>query len=209
MHRSTNEVAAASSAEMAGRTRPRCSTVKLLDVRPVRPSKDARLISERHYLHSMPTAPTATFGVYLDGELVGAVVVTAGARNADRLLEGSPSGSVLTLARLWMEDRVPRNAESRVIAVVTRLLTRSHDVKALVSYADPEAGHRGRLSGSRLDVPRPDKSRALPAGPGRQTAPPQIGCHQTGNELPLAASCTWHRIADCHSSAEAQVLHGP
>jgi len=93
----------------------------------------------------MPPAALRSFGVHSDGELVGAVVVTAGARHAHRLLVGANPGSVATVARVWLADEVPKNAESRVLGVVARLLRRSSGIRALMSYADPAAGHVGTI----------------------------------------------------------------
>jgi len=55
-------------------------------------------------------------------------------------------GMTWELARLWLDDRVPRNAESWLIAQAIRHI-RQHrpEVKFLVSYADPSAGHRGTV----------------------------------------------------------------
>ena len=93
----------------------------------------------------MPPAAIACFGVFDDGELVGAEVITAGARHAHRLFAGAEPGAVATLARLWLVDELPKNAESRVLAVTVKLLRRSRDIRALISYADPAAGHVGTI----------------------------------------------------------------
>jgi hypothetical protein len=105
----------------------------------------APLVVGNHYLHSMPPAAVKCFGVYLNGGLVGAVVVTAGSRNAPRLFGTNDSRAVATLARLWLEDSLPKNAESRVLAIAARLLRQEGRVRALVSYADPAAGHVGTV----------------------------------------------------------------
>lgn len=146
LRRSSNgEDAAPSSAEMAVQFRPRRSTVRSLIIRRVAPVAVARLITDEHYLHSMPTAPIACFGVYLNSELVGAVVITSGARHSHRVLSGGTSGTVATLARLWLADSVPKNSESRVLAVVANQLRRDTSMRALLSYADPLAGHVGTV----------------------------------------------------------------
>ncbi|MGD0343616.1 MAG: DNA methyltransferase [Acidimicrobiales bacterium] len=131
--------------ETGVRIPPRRSIVRDLVVGEVAPSLVAPLVVDHHYLHSMPPAAVKSFGVYLDGGLVGAVVVTSGSRNAPRLLGTNDPRAVATLARLWLEDRVPKNAESRVLAVVARLMRHSGQVRALVSYADPAAGHTGTI----------------------------------------------------------------
>jgi hypothetical protein len=55
-------------------------------------------------------------------------------------------GATWELARLWVEDGVPINAESWLIAQAVRYIRKERpDVKYLVSYADPSAGHQGTI----------------------------------------------------------------
>jgi hypothetical protein len=103
------------------------------------------MITNDHYLHSMPIAASCCFGVFLDDELVGGAVFTMGARHGHRMLAGSKSGDVVTLARLYLIDEIPKNAESRVLGIVTREIRRRRGVRALLSYADPAVGHSGTI----------------------------------------------------------------
>jgi hypothetical protein len=135
--------AAPTSAETAVRLRPRRSTVKALRVREVQPEEVAEVVTTGHYLHSMPAVVSRCFTVELDGCQVGAVVFSAGARNSHRLLAGALPRHVLTLARMWLHDDVPANGESRVLGIVLRQLRREGVVKAVVTFADPAAGHVG------------------------------------------------------------------
>lgn len=144
--RSSNcQDAAGSTAEMAVQTRPLRSTLKALEVRPVLPSVIQGVIEREHYLHSMPAASRRCFGVYLESELVGAVVFTSGPRQAYRLLVAAKPQDTSVLARLWLSDALPTNSESRVIGIVIRLLQRSTQWKLLISYADPASGHVGTI----------------------------------------------------------------
>lgn len=55
-------------------------------------------------------------------------------------------GVTWELARLWIDDSVPANAETFLIARAVRFIRRNRpDVKALVSYADPSAEHSGTI----------------------------------------------------------------
>jgi hypothetical protein len=55
-------------------------------------------------------------------------------------------GKVWELARLYLLDDVPRNAETWLIGKSVRHIKRHHkDVEFLLSYADPTAGHRGTI----------------------------------------------------------------
>lgn len=54
--------------------------------------------------------------------------------------------NVLELTRLWIQDDTPKNMESWVISQSFHWLKR-HDknIKILVSYSDPSAGHKGTI----------------------------------------------------------------
>jgi hypothetical protein len=114
-----------------------------LAVRPVSPSLIRHLIVNHHYLHTMPTACWRCFGVYAGAELKGAAVFTAGPRNGYRVLHGAAPQHVAVLARLWLADDLPKNAESRVIGILLRYAKRERLWKLILSYADPGAGHEG------------------------------------------------------------------
>jgi hypothetical protein len=103
------------------------------------------MMTTEHYLRSMPTAAVASFGIYLRRVLAGGAVFTIGPRNVHRLVAGSRTTDVAVLARLWLADELPPNSESRVLSVMTRELRREGRWKALVSYADPAAGHDGTI----------------------------------------------------------------
>lgn len=147
MHRSSNgKDAAPSSAEMAVRPRPRCSiSPKDLEVRPSAPAEIRELITERHYLHAMPLASVGTFGVFVGPRLLGAVVFTTGGRKSHQVVAGARHQDAITLARLWLDDELGKNSESRVIAVVMRMLRRDGRWRFVLSYADPTAGHTGTI----------------------------------------------------------------
>ena len=161
--------------------------VKSLMVRPVPPNVIKPLIVEHHYLHCMPSACWRCFGVYVGDQLMGAVVFTAGPRHGHRILSGAKPQQVPVLARLWLSDTLPRNSESRVIAIVIRLLRRDRQWKMLLSYADPAAGHSGiiyRASGwLYLGLGQP--SRYLDLGDGNlvhpRTAYGRLGTNSLGH----------------------------
>jgi hypothetical protein len=137
--------AADTTAEMAVRVRPPRSTPRAIEVRPVMPSVIKSLVTDRHYLHSMPAAPRRCYGVYLRDVLAGAAVFTSGPRHGYRLLSACRPQEVSVLARLWLSDELPKNSESRVIGILMRLLRRDTDWKLILSYADPSAGHTGTI----------------------------------------------------------------
>ncbi len=129
--------------EMAVRVRPPSSIIKRLTVLQVKPALAKPMIETEHYLHSMPAGPLACFGVYLDGECLGAVVFSNGMAQSFRILDAAKPSDVVTLARLWLSDRLPKNSESRVLGFTLSYLRQRTPWKAIISYADPTAGHLG------------------------------------------------------------------
>ena len=108
------------------------------------PSSVARTLFERHhYLHSMPAGTRVCFGCFVGYELLGALALGVGPINARRLVDGATQDDCLTLTRLWLDDRLPKNSESRFLGLVLRALRRHTRLKFLLSYADPAAGHVG------------------------------------------------------------------
>ncbi len=104
----------------------------------------ARVVFERyHYLHSMPGGTVLCFGAFMRDKLYGALSLGVGPKNAHRLVEGVNRTDCLTLTRLWLDDILPRNSESRVIGQVIRALKQHTKMKFLISYADPAEGHMG------------------------------------------------------------------
>ncbi|MFA5439447.1 MULTISPECIES: hypothetical protein [Dehalococcoides] len=103
----------------------------------------AQILEREHYLHSFPAGTMLCFGVMLDNRLSGAVTFGAGPALAYRLVDKAKAIDCLTLTRFWLSDDLPKNAESRVLGVLFRYLKRHTDLKFLVSYSDPSAGHLG------------------------------------------------------------------
>jgi hypothetical protein len=94
-----------------------------------------------HYLRSVPTRPVMFF------EYGGAVVCFAvpGSRNIARWLIGKPN-SVLELARLWSPDGHAPDLLTKALNAAIKKLRRDHpQCEAIVSYADPNAGHNGTV----------------------------------------------------------------
>ena len=119
--------------------RPRDLTVMPID------SKTARLLCEKyHYLRTYPGGALLNFGVFAGHALIGVGVLGVGSYNVHRLFKGAERGQVITLARFWLNDRCGRNSESRTVALILRQLRKHQSqIKAVVSYSDPMAGHDG------------------------------------------------------------------
>ena len=121
-------------------------TPKDVEVRVIH-AKAARSICEsRHYLSSYPGGVLMNFGIFVEGALMGVAVLSAGSANLHRLFSGAKNLEVACLARLWLDDRLGRNAENRTLGIIIRQLRRYQStIKAVVAYSDPEAGHTGTI----------------------------------------------------------------
>ena len=95
-------------------------------------------LKRHHYTHSVPSGKSHYFNCY------GAIVVFSIPANPyiGEWLLGYP-GSVWELSRLWAPDGHDPNALTRAIAQATKLFNVFDSPEALISYADPNVGHRG------------------------------------------------------------------
>jgi hypothetical protein len=116
--------------------------------RQLDPSQVRNTIEEHHYLHSLPSTKWA-FGFYLDGVMAGAMAFgTIPGPNAKAICGAEYQGQVLELTRLFIHDWAGKNAESRFLGAVFKMLTPSATHQGgtiLLSYADTAAGHVGTI----------------------------------------------------------------
>ncbi len=137
------EASTASFREAGPGASPRAA-LRDLQIRQI-PAGTAKTVLRKHYLGSLPGATQITLGVFLGPSLEGAVTLGCGPMNGHRLVEGASRDDYLCLTRLWLSELLPKNSESRVLAIVARLLRRYTEVKFLLSYADPSRGHVGTI----------------------------------------------------------------
>lgn len=117
---------------------------KDLVVQPVSATIARRLSEAKHYLGSYPGGASLNFGVFVGTHLLGIVVLGAGPANLHRFFDGALPQEVMCLARMWLDDRLGRNCESRTLGIILRHLRREQTIiKALVAYSDPQAWHSG------------------------------------------------------------------
>ena len=137
--------AARSVYQQAGGGATPTPTLQSLVVRPVAYNAARDLLARNHYLHTMPGGTKLAFGVFSGGRLMGALALGVGPFNAHRLVSGATHADCIALTRLWLDDGLPKNSESRVLAVVLRSMARHTSVKFVVSYSEPAAGHVGTI----------------------------------------------------------------
>jgi hypothetical protein len=119
---------------------------KELEIKPISHRIARQICEERHYLGSYPGGSQLNFGVFVGNQLLGVAVLGSGPTNIHCLFRGAEAKQVLCLSRLWLGDRLERNAESRTVAIILRSLRRwQSTVKAIVAYSDPMAGQSGAI----------------------------------------------------------------
>jgi hypothetical protein len=123
----------------------RDSAVKSIQVQPVPFTIAKSLLLHHHYLHSMPGGTWFTFGVFLNTRLLGVMTLGSGPFLAYQLVDGAKPDDCIVLSRLWLSDELPRNSESRALGIVLRALRRETQLKFVVAYSDPAAGHLGTI----------------------------------------------------------------
>lgn len=104
------------------------------------------LIAANHYSGTC-SAITVGYGVWYRGRLEGGIVFSAGVgRFANAYCRICKPTEIIELTRLWISDRVPKNAESCVVGVALRVLKKGRGrFRAVLSYADEFAGHIGTI----------------------------------------------------------------
>ncbi len=96
----------------------------------------------RHYLHKRPAIVLGCLAMLTSEIPVGCIIFSAPSPEASVRY----GGETWELARLYLLDRVPKNAETWLIAKGVNHVRRHHpEVKMLLSYADPAAGHSGTI----------------------------------------------------------------
>jgi hypothetical protein len=95
-----------------------------------------------HYLQKRPAVVVLCLKMLVRSIPVGMVIYAMPPREA----ETRYGGKTWELARLYLLDEVPKNGETWLIARSVRWIKQHHrEVRYLVSYADPTAGHRGTI----------------------------------------------------------------
>lgn len=117
--------------------RRRCHLVRVSRSNPA-----ASRMIQRHYLGKWPGVCTLCLVMMAGSEAVGIVVYALPPRETAVRY----GGITWELARLWISDDIPANAETWAIAASVRYIKREcREVRMLVSYADPSAGHVGTI----------------------------------------------------------------
>lgn len=147
------------------------SEVKNIQLRTILPSVANRFMRAHHYSGKVVPNSQVHFGAFLDGRLLG--VLQFGPciqkRRTINLVPGTGWSEFIELNRMAFTDALPRNSESRCIAVALKLIKRSAaHIKWVVSFADATQCGTGaiyRASGFKLvGIQKNVSLRELPDG---------------------------------------------
>jgi hypothetical protein len=112
------------------------------EIRKISYKEAMDIVTERHYLRRKCPVSHA-FGLVCKSDLEIVGVVTYGVSPSSTLLKGicgpEEAKNVYELNRLWVDDRVPKNGESYLVANTIKLLDR----EIIVSFADSSQKHVG------------------------------------------------------------------
>jgi hypothetical protein len=122
-------------------------TAVLRDLRliPISRVDAKKIIVRNHYSHTLPGGTKMSFGVILNGRLLGAMTFGVGPFLGYKLVNEATPDDVVTLTRLWLADELPRNSESKVLGIALRSLKRETSLKFILAYSDPIFGHLGTI----------------------------------------------------------------
>jgi len=115
------------------------ATAKDIRVAPISAKDAATLVRRLHYSGKVVNNSQLHFGVFLDGRIEGAMQFgpSMDKRKVQGLVEGTGWHGFLELNRMAFSDRLPRNSESRAMAVAFRLIRKHYPhIEWIVSFAD-------------------------------------------------------------------------
>lgn len=114
-------------------------SAKDLIVKPISSQDAARIVKACHYSGKVVQNSQLHFGVFLNGRCGGAMQFgpSLDKRKIQGLVEGTGWNAFLELNRMAFADWLPRNSESRAIAVAMRLIRKTYPhIEWVVSFAD-------------------------------------------------------------------------
>ncbi len=108
-------------------------------------SRDAALwsVKAHHYSRSLPAGRLVCIGAWEDGAFIGCLVFGRGASSEIASPFQLRQSEVVELCRIALSAH--QAPVSRILSIAIRLLRKqSPNLRAIVSYSDPEHGHDGR-----------------------------------------------------------------
>ena len=101
---------------------------------------DVDAFIKAHYLKKRPAIVMLCLMMICDEKPIGCIIYSAPPKETSKRY----GGETWELARLYLLDEIPKNAETWLIGKSVKWIKREHrHVVHLVSYADPSVGHSG------------------------------------------------------------------
>ena len=114
-----------------------------LIVAPINQETAKKIIVNNHYSRTWNTSfGSVNYGIYRDGEILGVAVFGNLMNPASyKKITHLPKGSVLELNRLWVDDKLVKNAETVFLSLCFKLIKSNYpEVKFIQSFADGRLG---------------------------------------------------------------------
>lgn len=121
------------------------SSAKDIILKPIARSLADSVVKSHHYSGKTTSKTQLSMGVYLHGKIEGAIQMGPPIDKSKvlHLVSGTPWGGMVEINRMAFSEALPRNSESRAIAIAMRLLRRhAPHVQWVLSFADAtQCGH--------------------------------------------------------------------
>lgn len=121
---------------------------KAIELKPISPRIANQLVRKLHYSGKIVPNSQLHIGVFYHGRLEGALQFgpSLDKRKMIGLVEGTEWNEFMELNRLAFSDRLPRNSESRALAISIRLIRKfAKHVKWVLSFADASQSGDGAI----------------------------------------------------------------
>lgn len=115
------------------------ASAKDITVKPISAADARRVVQAVHYSGKTVNNSQLHLGVFLNGRLEGAMQFgpSLDKRKIQGIVEGTPWNGFLELNRMAFSEALPRNSESRALAVAFRLIRKHYPhVQWVISFAD-------------------------------------------------------------------------
>ena len=114
-------------------------SAKDIVVKPIKASAANALVKRVHYSGKVVNNSNLHFGAFLNGKLEGAMSFGSplDKRKVLTLVEGTAWAGMLELNRMAFSDRLPRNSESRCMAIAFKLIKKHYPhIEWVLSFSD-------------------------------------------------------------------------
>jgi hypothetical protein len=115
------------------------STVKNLEIKPIKSSDANEFVKKQHYSKKVVPNSQLHFGVFLDGVLKGVMQFgpPMNKKATVPLVADTPWNGMLELNRMAFAESLPKNSESRCIAIAIKLIKKHYPhIQWILTFAD-------------------------------------------------------------------------